>query len=130
MNPNIFASIQVMKIYGKYLYISNVQFTMNGCQDKIVGSKNTWHAKKPKRNPARLLSHFANEKWAGLKIATVHIEKRRNTFRKAGSFMQFSLDEARHFYLTKVSKHGQTRVCHHFAWTQPKHELGKPRNFL
>ena len=25
-----------MKIFGKYLYISNVKFTMKGCRDKIV----------------------------------------------------------------------------------------------
>ena len=36
MNLNIFALIQVMKIFGKYLFISNVKFTMNDCQDKIV----------------------------------------------------------------------------------------------
>ena len=35
-NPRIFALIQVMKIFGKYLYISNVKFTMKGCRDKIV----------------------------------------------------------------------------------------------
>ena len=36
MIPNTFALIQVMKIFGKYLYISNVKFTMKGCRDKIV----------------------------------------------------------------------------------------------
>ena len=35
-NPRIFVLIQVMKIFGKYLYISNVKFTMKGCRDKIV----------------------------------------------------------------------------------------------
>ena len=35
-NPRTFALIQVMKIFGKYLYISNVKFTMKGCRDKIV----------------------------------------------------------------------------------------------
>ena len=35
-NPRMFALIQVMKIFGKYLYISNVKFTMKGCRDKIV----------------------------------------------------------------------------------------------
>jgi len=36
MNPRMFAPIQVIKIFGKYLYISNVKFTMKGCRDKIV----------------------------------------------------------------------------------------------
>ena len=37
MNPNSFALIQLMKKKnGKYLYISNVKFTMKGCPDKIV----------------------------------------------------------------------------------------------
>ena len=35
-NPRMFALIQVIKIFGKYLYISNVKFTMKGCRDKIV----------------------------------------------------------------------------------------------
>ena len=35
-NPRIFALIQIMKIFGKYLYFSNVKFTMKGCLDKIV----------------------------------------------------------------------------------------------
>ena len=32
----IFLMIQVVKIFGKYLYISNVKFTMNGCRHKFV----------------------------------------------------------------------------------------------
>ena len=36
MNPNIFASIQFMKIFGKYLYISNLKFTMKGCPENFV----------------------------------------------------------------------------------------------
>ena len=31
-----FALIQVMQIFGKYLYTSNVKFTLNGCRHKFV----------------------------------------------------------------------------------------------
>ena len=36
MNPNSLLWSRLWKKMGKYLYISNVKFTMKGCPDKIV----------------------------------------------------------------------------------------------
>ena len=36
LNPNIVLSMKGRQIFGKYLYFSNVKFTMKGCRHKFV----------------------------------------------------------------------------------------------